>query len=104
MRPPRFLLYEKVLTISRMETDMSPIDDSYDPVPQTTRGAPMYFQGDQEQEYYPPPPQQPVFIQQPEKKGGFFAQLDTTTWLIIGLLVLIAFFMGKTMQPVIIRG
>ena len=87
-----------------METDMSPIDDSYD---RPRQQQPYYHQEQDEPQYYQPPQQQqaPIFMQpEPEKKSGFFAQLDTTTWLIIGLLVLIAFFMGKTMQPVIIRG
>jgi hypothetical protein len=90
-----------------METDMSPIDDSYDPEP-PQRQAPFYQY--QDEEYYQQPPQvpqpvyapPPVYTPQPQKKG-FFSDIDTTTWVIIGLLVLIAFFMGKTMQPVIIR-
>ena len=82
---------------------MSPIDDSYDPAPQVPTRQP-YFQ-DEEPRYFQQQPQQQFFqqpsFQQPEK--GFLAQIDKVTWLIIGLLVLIAFFMGKTMQPVILK-
>jgi hypothetical protein len=57
-----------------------------------------YFQPPQ---YYMPQPQQMFHAPTPEK--GFFAQFDKVTWIIIGLLVLIAFFMGKTMQPVFVK-
>ena len=49
-------------------------------------------------------PQQPMFQSAPSSSDrGFFAQFDKVTWIIIGLLVLIAFFMGKTMQPLILK-
>jgi len=87
-----------------METDLSPIDDSYDPEPPMMQPQRQYYHEQPEPQYYQAP-QQPVFVQpqQPQKKS-FLSDLDSTTWIIIGLLVLIAFFMGKTMQPVIIRG
>ena len=82
-----------------MQTDMSPIDDSYDHVPPPPRPSQReYFQ-----EGYYQPPQQFSPQYQSEKKEGFFAQFDKSTWFIIGLLILIAFFMGKTMQPVILK-
>jgi hypothetical protein len=87
-----------------METDMSPIDDSYDPEPMAP---PRQYYREPEPQYYqapPPPPPQPMFAPQSQPQKSFFADIDTTTWVIIGLMVLIAFFMGKTMQPVIIRG
>lgn len=97
-----------------MQTDMSPIDDSYDPVPppQIPQGRqqffqqedepPSYFQQQQQPQYYMP--QQPMFQSAPSSSDrGFFAQFDKVTWIIIGLLVLIAFFMGKTMQPVFVK-
>ena len=85
-----------------MESDMTPIDDSYDQPSQP------FYQGDTEpqQQYYHQT--QPMYMHQPQEppqpqKKGLFSDIDKTTWIIIGLLVLIAFFMGKTMQPVIIR-
>ena len=83
-----------------MQTDMSPIDDSYDHVPPPPRPSQReYFQ----EGYYQPPQQFSPPQYQSEKKEGFFAQFDKSTWFIIGLLILIAFFMGKTMQPVILK-
>jgi hypothetical protein len=97
-----------------MQTDMSPIDDSYDPIPppqaMPPQGRVQFF--DDEPPMYHRPPSQPHYFaaqqssflpQHPIEKGGFFAQFDTVTWVVIGLLVLIAFFMGKTMQPVILK-
>jgi hypothetical protein len=87
-----------------MQTDMSPIDDSYDSVPARPSPSMGYYQEEAPQRFFQPPQQQQQFFAQPEKKeGGFFAQFDKSTWFIIGLLVLIAFFMGKTMQPVILK-
>jgi hypothetical protein len=98
-----------------MQTDMSPIDDSYDPVPPLMQQQPArqqffqeedtprqsYFQPSPPPQYYMPQQQQMFHAPTPEK--GFFAQFDKVTWIIIGLLVLIAFFMGKTMQPVFVK-
>jgi len=86
-----------------METDMSPIDDSYDQVPQQ----PQFYQ-EEEQPYYQQPSQvyaqsPPQVYTQPSSQKNFFSNIDSTTWIIIGLLVLVAFFMGKTMQPVFIK-
>lgn len=85
-----------------METDMSPIDDSYDQTPQQ----PQFYQ-EEEQPYYQQPSQvytQPqMYAQPPPPQKNFFSNIDSTTWIIIGLLVLVAFFMGKTMQPVFIK-
>jgi|TARA_B100000401_G_C52697223_1_gene667296 hypothetical protein len=46
---------------------------------------------------YPPPPYQ--------SKDTFdvFNNLDKTTWILIFGVFLLGFFMGKTMQPVILR-
>ena len=61
----------------------------------------------QPQEYYyppqhmipltpPPPPPDPV-------KPDIFANLDKTAYLVIFAAFILGFFMGKTMQPVILR-
>jgi hypothetical protein len=57
-----------------------------------------------QQEYYPPPmmmmpPQQPMHDQKPD----FFSNIDKTTWIVGFVVFLLGFFMGKTMQPVILR-
>lgn len=44
--------------------------------------------------YSPPPPEQKVDI---------FANIDKSTWIIGFVVFLLGFFMGKTMQPVILR-
>lgn len=43
----------------------------------------------------PPPP--------PEPKNDFLANLDKTAYLVIFAAFILGFFMGKTMQPVILR-
>lgn len=51
----------------------------------------------QQQYYYlPPPPPPPV-------KPDLFAHLDKTAYLVIFAAFILGFFMGKTMQPVILR-
>jgi hypothetical protein len=58
----------------------------------------------QPQYYYPPmmmPPPPPL---EPEKpKVDFLASLDKTAYLVIFAAFILGFFMGKTMQPVILR-
>jgi len=93
-----------------MEIDLpAPIDDSVplssqqqnpwiEPPPQQEE-EPRYYQ--QEPVYYmqQPPPQQ-----QPQKKIDIFSELDRTHWIIIISLVLLAFFIGKSIAtPIIIR-
>jgi hypothetical protein len=43
----------------------------------------------------PPPPQ--------SEKTDFFSTIDKSTWIIAFAVFLLGFFMGKTMQPVILR-
>lgn len=59
-----------------------------------------------------PPPQeeQPYYFQQPEmnyspqpEKTDFFSSVDKSTWIVAFAVFLLGFFMGKTMQPVILR-
>jgi hypothetical protein len=44
---------------------------------------------------YPPP--------QVQEKTDFFANIEKSTWIIAFAVFLLGFFMGKTMQPVILR-
>jgi hypothetical protein len=55
----------------------------------------------QQQPYYmdyppPPPPQE-------TEKFDLFAKVEKSTWIIAFGVFLLGFFMGKTMQPVILR-
>jgi hypothetical protein len=47
---------------------------------------------------YPPPPHPPQ-----SDKFDLFANVDKSTWIIAFAVFLLGFFMGKTMQPVILR-
>ena len=55
----------------------------------------------QQQQYYQPQPQQ----QQPQfkEKIDIFSELGKTAYIIIFVAFILGFFMGKTMQPVILR-
>ena len=99
-----------------METDIRPIDDSnLMPTPQmmNSRRAPPIEEDDDRDEdesvrqtpiYLPRHPQ---FPQQPpqfdQKTQDFFGDIDKTTYIIIFVAFILGFFMGKTMQPVILR-
>ena len=59
----------------------------------------------QEQEpmyYYPPQPPTPPQMQYQEKID-IFSNLDKTAYVVIFVAFILGFFMGKTMQPVILR-
>ena len=83
-----------------METDIgNPIeyDPSIDPLQQEMN--------EDKQEYFHPPemlyPPQQHYMPQQEKFD--FASIDKSTWIIAFAVFLLGFFMGKTMQPVILR-
>ena len=38
-----------------------------------------------------------------EKKSDFFADIDKKAWIFILVALILGFFMGKTMQPIILR-
>lgn len=110
-----------------METDMflpPPIDDSLNhqqPLQRLDEEIPprkqVSFQMDEEpvmrqQQYYEPPQQyyyEPVQQYQPppqvqvQKKSDIFSDLERSHWIILACAMLLAFFMGKSMTPVIIR-
>lgn len=59
---------------------------------------------EQPQYYYTPPPPIPAPpTQQPESNRDFIASLDKTAYIVIFAAFILGFFMGKTMQPVILR-
>jgi len=58
----------------------------------------------QQQPYYYPPQPQVVYAEQPQKNGDIFSKLDRIHWIILIAVVLLAFFMGKSIAtPIIIK-
>lgn len=53
---------------------------------------PYYYQHPPPPQYYPPP-----------QNVDFFSNLDKTAYVVIFVAFILGFFMGKTMQPVILR-
>jgi len=56
--------------------------------------------------YYMDYPMQQPMIQPPKTEGekfDLFANVEKSTWIIAFAVFLLGFFMGKTMQPVILR-
>lgn len=59
---------------------------------------------ERDEQYYVPPQQMyPAQQQMYTEKSDIFANLDKTGYVIIFVAFLLGFFMGKTMQPVILR-
>lgn len=89
-----------------METDIgNPIE--YNPTiePDNTNDE---IQREDESMYYPPsfaPQQQYDNLEMPQTKPvrDIFSEIDKNTWIIAFAVFLLGFFMGKTMQPVILR-
>lgn len=52
---------------------------------------------------YEPQPTLPPITPQMDVKQDVFATLDRTAYIIIFVAFILGFFMGKTMQPVILR-
>jgi hypothetical protein len=58
------------------------------------------------QYYYHPPPQYmppPPHVSEPFKTNDILSSLDTVAYIVIFVAFILGFFMGKTMQPVILR-
>lgn len=81
--------------------EMPPIDDSILNEPEVNDTDPPLTQPQIEPQYiyYQPPP--PVYQQ--DTKKDIFSDLDKTAYIIIFISFILGFFMGKTMQPVILR-
>lgn len=62
---------------------------------------------DAQPSYYYPPPQMfvppPITEERPTTKSDFLSSLDKNAYIIIFAAFILGFFMGKTMQPVILR-
>ena len=92
-----------------METDISPINDAdLVPPPQhPLRGIPDRGGDiDDDEEDNTPiylPPHQMHHQTHNQKTANLFEDLDKTAYIIIFVAFILGFFMGKTMQPVILR-
>ena len=91
-----------------METDIgNPIDynPSIDPLndEKTEDSTPIRHNDlpqDDHQYYFQPPE---MMYQPQQEKTDFLANIDKSTWIIAFAVFLLGFFMGKTMQPVILK-
>ena len=87
-----------------MEAEVgTPIE--YNPEEFLNKDNDLHEQEPENNEQYYVQPQQPMYTQQliqPEKQD-IFSNLDKTGYVIIFVAFLLGFFMGKTMQPVILR-
>lgn len=85
-----------------METDIG------EPIDYMPEQDDMSFQ-QQQQQHAPPsfyqhqPQQQQSVPLQYVEKIDFFSNIDKTTYIIMFIAFILGFFMGKTMQPVILR-
>jgi hypothetical protein len=104
----KYLKRNKVRLLN-METDISPINDAdLVPPPQhPLRGIPDDEEEDNTPIYLPHHQQmnQHHHHQQnySQKTANLFEDLDKTAYIIIFIAFILGFFMGKTMQPVILR-
>jgi len=77
----------------------------------TDIGNPIEYNPEVTEEEEPPVPSPPQYYfpqammapPPPEPKKDFLANLDKTAYLVIFAAFILGFFMGKTMQPVILR-
>ena len=80
---------------------------------ETDIGEPIdYMHSEQEYHQHPSPQQHqyPMHMQMPMpvpiqhvEKIDFFSTIDKTTYIVMFIAFILGFFMGKTMQPVILR-
>jgi hypothetical protein len=84
--------------------DIRPIDDSnYNPSQR-----PVEKEDSEDEGNFDTAPQQPMFmaphhLYPPIEKRDLFSEMDKTTYIIIFVAFILGFFMGKTMQPVILK-
>ena len=80
--------------------------DTLPPIDDSILNEPEIKEQVQEPQYvYMQQPPQPMWEQPPEQftKKDIFSELDKTAYIIIFIAFILGFFMGKTMQPVILR-
>ena len=88
-----------------METDIgNPIDydPTMDPLNKNEDSTPINDTMVHDQSYYVHPSEMMYHPQQPEK-NDFLSNVDKSTWIIAFAVFLLGFFMGKTMQPFILK-
>jgi len=87
-----------------MESDIgNPIEYTPDIMDKESERGQEEQQEEEPMYYYPPPPPPPMHHQYQPEKVDIFAALDKTAYTIIFVAFILGFFMGKTMQPVILR-
>ena len=95
----------KVIMSLFSKMDIRPIDDSnYSPSQR-----PVEKEDSEEDGNFEPSPQPPMFMAPPPppyqhiQGRDFFGEMEKTTYIIIFVAFILGFFMGKTMQPVILK-
>ena len=94
-----------------METDLGDKEDPRElPAPQGYYEDEIpQLEHENTQQWVPPPPPQgnwppPMMVMPPApQKRDLFSEIDKTTYIIAFVVFILGFFMGKTMQPVILR-
>jgi len=87
-----------------METDISPINDAdLIPPPQHPLRHIPEEEEDKEEETPIYLPHRPPSHMNFNRTSNIFEELDKTAYIIIFVAFILGFFMGKTMQPVILR-
>jgi hypothetical protein len=90
-----------------METDIgNPIeyDPDIDPLVQEENEKNSQQVPDEQQYYFQPQEMNYQYQSQtPPQENDLFKNIDKSTWIIAFAVFLLGFFMGKTMQPVILR-
>ena len=110
--------FKKMKTIIyKMETDIgNPIDynpndyedemknhDNRESINDQENNEKYNFPQHQNQMNVPNHPYMDQFVQHPQEKQDLLSSLDKTAYAIIFIAFILGFFMGKTMQPVILR-
>lgn len=86
-----------------MDTEIGNSID-YNPQVEDRDEEPIRHNNEQQHYYYPPQHMMNSLPPPPEQqKTDIFAHLDKTAYLVIFAAFILGFFMGKTMQPVILR-
>ena len=88
-----------------MESDMgNPIEYNPDIDPLNNQEENENPVQEPQQQYYMQAPHPEMYVPQQEKESvDLFKNVEKSTWIIAFAVFLLGFFMGKTMQPVILR-
>tara|TARA_Y100000739_G_C20388048_1_gene364306 strand:- start:87 stop:362 length:276 start_codon:yes stop_codon:yes gene_type:complete len=89
-----------------METDIgNPIEynPDIDPLVQEENEKNSQQVPDEQQYFFQPQEMNYQYQSSPPQENDLFKNIDKSTWIIAFAVFLLGFFMGKTMQPVILR-